>query len=209
AYPPNPVGRGWHREENVGRLNGQPLPNLERPGTPVRVPWDNAAPAAFGPLGRGWRDRLRYAGTYDDHWQEEVFPFLPADFDTRYFQAAPEDQQIDPPAPGTEVLLRHLTHAGTTAFRLPETRLPITFGRRKQGDHQVEARPDTIVIRPDDGVFTLSWRASLPLARDLFEISDCIIGRRPKGFWRARKMGKRYYPKLSRVGGPARTEDAA
>ncbi|MEM9755458.1 MAG: DUF2169 domain-containing protein, partial [Pseudomonadota bacterium] len=43
AYPPNPVGRGWHREENVGRLNGQPLPNLERPGTPVRVPWDNAA----------------------------------------------------------------------------------------------------------------------------------------------------------------------
>jgi len=43
----------------------------------------------FGPIGRGWSERLKYAGTYDDDWLENVFPFLPA-----YYQAAPADQQL-------------------------------------------------------------------------------------------------------------------
>jgi hypothetical protein len=30
------------------------------------------------------------AGTYDEHWLNETRPFLPADFDDQYFQAAPQ-----------------------------------------------------------------------------------------------------------------------
>ena len=58
----------------------------------MTVPWGAYRPMALGPVGRGWRPRLSYAGTYDQHWIDEVFPFLPADFDDRYYQAAPEDQ---------------------------------------------------------------------------------------------------------------------
>lgn len=40
-------------------------------------------------MGRSWQPRLRYAGTYDQHWMDERLPFLPEDFDLRYFQSAP------------------------------------------------------------------------------------------------------------------------
>ena len=60
----------------------------------VRDPHSDYAPVAFGPLGRGWPLRARFGGTYDDKWLKDDFPFLPKDFDERYYQAAPEDQQI-------------------------------------------------------------------------------------------------------------------
>ena len=66
--------------------------------------------------------RYPYAGTYDQHWIDEVFPFLPADFDDRYYQAAPEDQWIDEPQGGEEVVLVNLTPEGRTSFRLPPGR---------------------------------------------------------------------------------------
>ena len=49
-------------------------------------------------MGRGWPGRIEYGGTYDQNWIDNVFPFLPADFDDRYYQMAPPDQQTDPPA---------------------------------------------------------------------------------------------------------------
>ena len=52
---------------------------------------------SFGPVGRGWHPRLGYAGTYDQNWLDNVFPFLPADFRDDYYQAAPADQQIASP----------------------------------------------------------------------------------------------------------------
>ena len=64
---------------------------------------------------RNWPPRYSYAGTYDQHWIDEVFPFLPADFDDRYYQAAPEDQWIDEPQGGEEVVLVNLTPRGPHA----------------------------------------------------------------------------------------------
>ena len=52
---------------------------------------------SFGPMGRGWPGRIEYGGTYDQNWIDNIFPFLPPDFDDRYFQMAPPDQQIDLP----------------------------------------------------------------------------------------------------------------
>ena len=97
-YPPNPVGRGWHYHRYLERITGSPLPNTGEPGDPVRDPQGNYRPMAFGPIGRGWPSRIRHAGTYDQDWIDNVFPFLPADFDIRYYQCAPEDQQIAAPA---------------------------------------------------------------------------------------------------------------
>jgi hypothetical protein len=95
--------------------------------------WGDNRPASFGPLGRGWPERLRFAGTYDQAWNDDVFPFLPRDFDPRHYQASPADQQIPFPAKGTEVLLANLTPEGNTAFRLPEGDLPVHFVRARDG----------------------------------------------------------------------------
>ena len=76
---------------------GAPVSNTEEIRDPVRDPGGKYRPMAFGPIGRGWPSRIRHAGTYDQDWIDNVFPFLPADFDTRYFQCAPEDQQVGAP----------------------------------------------------------------------------------------------------------------
>jgi hypothetical protein len=194
AYRPNPVGLGFHDPRNQDRLAGQPLPNTEAPGEPVTSPWGDHAPMSYGPVGRGWSQRLRWAGTYDERWQQEVFPFLPADFDDRYYQAAPEDQWIAYPRGGEEVVLVGLTPEGRTRFRLPpRLAMPVTFAHRTKGDIATEARPDTLLIEPDRRRLCMTWRVSQPLDDEIFEISHAIVGPRPRGFWRARRLGKRYY----------------
>jgi hypothetical protein len=197
AYPSNPFGRGWHRVKNQGRILGRPLPNLEHPGEPVAVPWGSYRPAGLGIRARSIPDRLRFAGTYDQRWQDEVFPFLPADFDERYHQAAPLDQQLPWPAGGEEVVLVNLVPEGRTHFRLPVVDLPVVFLLRDGG--RVEQRPvlDTILIEPDARRVCLTWRTSVALRRDLFEVPEAVVGRRSRAFWRARELGKTYLPSLS------------
>ncbi|MBN6151684.1 DUF2169 domain-containing protein [Xanthomonas sp. AmX2] len=48
------------------------------------------------------------------------FPFLPQDFDNRYFQAAPDDQQIPCLRGGEDVLLLNLTPRSARAFASPK-----------------------------------------------------------------------------------------
>jgi hypothetical protein len=209
AYLPNPVGRGWHRIENARLVTGAPLPNIEAPGRPVAAPWDACPPMSFGPMGRGWPDRLRHAGTYDDAWTDEVFPFLPRDFDPRYYQAAPEDQQIPFPAGGETVTLVNLTPEGRVSFRLPPAEMPVLFVRKRAEDMALKAPLDTVVIRPDARRLTLTWRASVPLRRDIFEVPECILGPRSAAFWRARRLGKNYYPSLGKLVRSRRDEELA
>ena len=109
AYLPNPVGRGWHKHLKNEWVDGAPLPNIEAIGEAVSFPTDKRLPVALGPLGRGWPQRARYAGTYDDAWLADVFPFLPKDFDERYYQAAPEDQQLPLPKAPLDVLRQRIT----------------------------------------------------------------------------------------------------
>jgi len=46
------------------------------------------------PLASAWPARARYTGTYDARWKAERWPWLPEDFDFRFFQVAPEDQRL-------------------------------------------------------------------------------------------------------------------
>ena len=91
----------------------------------MTFPSDKYKPMALGPLGRGWSSRARYAGTYDQQWLDDVFPFLPKDFDVRYYQAAPEDQQIPLPKGPMEVLLSGFTADGVRQFTLPHFEAPV------------------------------------------------------------------------------------
>jgi hypothetical protein len=118
-------------------------------------------------LGRGWQPRIGHAGTYDQAWIDNVFPFLPADFDDRYHQSAPEDQQIDPPAGGEEVVLVNLTPAGRITFGLPTVEVPVVFIPRDGSKEETRAVLDTVVIEPDQDRILLAWRASRPLRRNM------------------------------------------
>jgi hypothetical protein len=200
VYLPNPIGIGFASVTNQSRLNGQPLPNTEAIGEDVTSPYGKYRPMAFGPMGRGWPDRLRYGGTYDDHWKDNVFPFLPADFDDRYFQMAPEDQQIAFPQGGAPVILVNLTPQGREEFGLPETALPIRIFRGRETCFDAAPRPDTLIFDPEARVFMLVWRVWVPMRRIITEFSEAWIGAPTPAMRRAFETGKRYIRRLEPAG---------
>ncbi len=192
VYRDNPVGIGFATVTNQSKLTGQPLPNTEAVGDEVTSPYGKYRPMALGPVGRGWPDRARYGGTYDEHWEKNVFPFLPADFDERYYQMAPEDQQIGFPATGTPVILVNLTPRGREEFRLPETPLPLRVFRGRDVCFDAVPRPDTLIFDPEARVFMLVWRISVPMRRHITEFTEAWIGRPTPAMERAFETGKRY-----------------
>ncbi len=188
AFMPNPVGRGFHKQLRSDWVDGTLMPNTEESNQAVVMPnADKYRPMAFGPVGRGWEPRYKLAGTYDDQWLEEHFPFLPPDFDEGYFQAAPVDQQIPHPQGGEEIVLVNLTPAGRVAFALPAFDAPIHFFP-KEGDRE-DGRLvlDTIVLEPDLGRFQLTWRATRPLKKNMFELKQVLVGRKSTSWWAMRR----------------------
>jgi hypothetical protein len=192
SYLPNPVGRGWHHHIHRELVINAPLSNTEEIRDPVSDPGGRYKPMAFGPIGRGWPSRIQYAGTYDQNWVDNVFPFLPADFDSRYFQCAPEDQQIAHPRGGETVLLINLTPDGRREFALPSIDMPIVFFRRRADRVVTKGTLDTLLFEPDAERFSMVWRASLQLQRDIFEVPQVTVGRMTRAWWRSIETGKSF-----------------
>lgn len=194
TYLENPVGVGFRPVSPRDAVAGQPLPNTEELQAPVVKVNGGYRPMGFGPIGRNWAPRYRLAGTYDQEWQDDKFPFLPDDFSPFYFQSAPVDQQIDHPRGGEEVVLTNLTPDGKRRFRLPRLSVPIEFTDADYRRDETEAVLDTIYLQPDIDRLQLVWRASRPVRRGLLEIRAVVVGRMPPNWYRARELGKAYNP---------------
>lgn len=192
SYKYNPVGTGWSRTKNQRLIPGLRLPNTQAVDEEIRSPFGDYKPMSFGPMGRGWPGRIEYGGTYDQNWIDNIFPFLPPDFDERYFQMAPVDQQIDLPKGGEEVQLVNLTPDGRVSFRLPSTALPITLFKGRQKAYEADIYPDTVLLEPEKRRFSLVWRLSQRIQRTIIDFSECWVGPPTPAMLRARSKGKRY-----------------
>lgn len=192
----NPVGVGFFKNPNLRIVEGTPLPNIEEPGRPINKYTDNPGPAGFGTLGRNWHPRIKYAGTYDDGWLKDKFPFLPDDFDTQYFQSAPADQQLDYLHGGEEVVCTNMTPDGTLKFTIPQVKVPLLF---RFTDKEVEVKPnlDTLIIEPDERRFILIWRANVPIGRKLNALREILVGMQPEPEAPKWRNAKRYFKSLS------------
>ncbi|HEX9749805.1 MAG TPA: DUF2169 domain-containing protein [candidate division Zixibacteria bacterium] len=199
-YPSNHAGVGYHHNTSLDSVVGQPLPNTQEPENPVTNPRGVYRPMAFGAIGRSWDPRPQYAGTYDQRWIDDVFPFLPKDFRNEYFQCAPPDQQCDYLRGGEAVALVNLTPLGRCSFQLPTVVLPVEFTDIDSNRTRVDAVCDTLIIEPDQSRFMMVWRASLSLKRDIMAMRQAIVGTPPPGWKRARDTGKVYYPSLAALG---------
>jgi len=164
--PRNPIGRGFVTRK--AGLPGQLAPNIEYPNLPSR-------PAGFGPVCSHWSPRRERAGTYDDNWHETRKPLVPADFDDRFFQAAPDDQQATGYLRGGEqVDLVNLTPEGSLRFRVPRVALGFVtrFGRRMV-HHR--ANLHTVMIEPDVRRVLLVWQTTLPCHDDVDALTETRI----------------------------------
>ena len=192
AYKDNPVGLGYADAFSESWLNGRPVANTEAVGDEIVSPFERYRPMALGPIGRAWPERRRYAGTYDQSWIDTVFPFLPADFDERYYQTAPQDQQVDPPAPGTPVVVVGMTPSGRAEFRLPETRLPVRVHRKREIAFNDRVLPDTLIFDCEAGVLMSVWRIWIPIRRQISEFSEAWVGTPTAQMLRAWRSGRIY-----------------
>jgi hypothetical protein len=201
-YATNHAGVGYSENTTAEVIDGKPLPNTEETGRKVQDPQGRYRPMAFGPLGRSWQPRIKWAGTYDEKWLDERFPFLPDDFDERYYQCAAEDQQTDYLQGGELVELTNLTPEGRTTFRLPkQLRVTVLFLLRTGEMIEAPAALDTLLLEPDRRQFTLAWRTAHPVCRTIREIQQIIVGRTARDWEdeqnRQRRLaGKQRFPSL-------------
>lgn len=163
--PRNPVGTGF-RGKRSGFEEGVRLPNLEDPERPVRRYTDRVPPVGFGFTSPAWQPRAAFGGTYDDAWAAERMPFLPKDFDRRFFNAAPIDQVAPGYLKGDEpVVVANASASGRLQFYLPAVPAPECLVEvRGRKDVPVRTRLDTVIINTDDEILILLWRGLLPIA---------------------------------------------
>ena len=172
--PRNPIGAGFAvRKEH---LFGAPAPNLERANHLIRNWNDRPDPVGFGPIPGHWSPRVELAGTYDEKWQRERQPLLAEDFDERYFQCAPADQQMPGFLKGGEsVELSNLTLNEGLHFRLP--RVTLGFSTRFDDGSRELHRADlhTVILEPDLPRLSVIWHTHLPCHHKVLKLLTTTI----------------------------------
>ena len=155
----NPVGVGYLGNRKPKEMKGLPLPNLEDPTQLIKKPTDRPAPACVGFVAPAWEPRLHYAGTYDDQWSKKRAPYLPEDFDSRFFNAASNGLVCQSYLKGGEpVVVTNMSPDGPLQFNLPVVVLEAMV--RIAGEEQTPPlNLETVLIEPNERRFTMLWRA--------------------------------------------------
>lgn len=192
SHPENLIGMGYSKSTGLFTVHGMQLPNLMALGESAHKPYSNTAAVAFSVLSKTAQSRRKYAGTYDEKWQQNTFPFLPEDFDERFYQSAPLDQQVDYPQGGETVELHNMMPGRPqVSFRLPRlTNMPIKILGKDYQVHSPQVVVDTLYFEPDHARFSVVWRASMPIKRRIQDIQTVAVGAICKNWWDAKLSGQ-------------------
>lgn len=164
----NPVGQGFRARQRREEIAGQLAPNLIDPD-------DEERPAGYGFIAPNWRPRLDHAGTYDDAWQRQRAPYLPQDFDARYFNAAhPDLIAAEYLTGGENVVLLNLSPRGRLQFDLPRCAFAVTV-RLDGADEKPEIHLETVLLEPDDDRLTMLWRAAVPCDKKALKVEQVTV----------------------------------
>ena len=159
----NPVGIGF----GAKHLENPTLPNVEYMDCLIKSINDRPRPAGLGAIPMSWKQRLMYAGTYDETWKNERFPLPPLDLNPRFYNAAPVDQIFQPKLKSPEQLTLFNLHRSRPEFKL---NIPghtfICTARIKQETLPHTMEIDTCLIEPDEQRLTLTYISRIPLCSD-------------------------------------------
>lgn len=100
----NPLGTGIVDPETADRALKYNAPQIEGQNEPIETVDGEYNPQGFAPIHPAWRFRQQYVGTYDQNWLETQHPFLPPDFDYRFYNCAHPDLIFDPYLKGNEII---------------------------------------------------------------------------------------------------------
>lgn len=169
----NPVGTGFAiRQEHCV---GMRLPNIEYPDHLISSWKHRPPPAGLNAVDCSWSPRRDLAGTYDEQWLENRFPLWAEDFDPRYRNCAPSDQQAPGFFQGGEVIdLINLSREGKLTFELPKIHL---FFQTRFGAECVEhhAQLCTVIVEPEIPRVIMSWQTHLVCNHRADELDETIV----------------------------------
>lgn len=172
--PRNPVGRGF-RGARGQDMEGSPLPNLEDPRAPIVDAGDRAAPACFAPIAPAWSPRKEYAGTYDEAWRRRRAPYLPADFDPRFFHTAPAELVAPAYLRGGEpVQVVNAAPEGPLRWTLPICRLNVEVQIAGVWT-SLQPRLETVLFEPDARRCCMVWRATCPCDKQVLQLERASV----------------------------------
>jgi uncharacterized protein YjbI with pentapeptide repeats len=165
-FPRNPLGRGAQAEGSA-IVPGSDLPNIEYPDRPLRSP-DRGEAAGFGPIPDSWPQRLQKFGRFDDEYLKDRWPLPPRDMNWGFFNAAPEDQQLDGFVRGDEELYFENLHPAIPHYRsqLPGVRVRCFVNERQRAQYrlrEIQMRLDTVWVDMDAETLVLVWRGHVEL----------------------------------------------
>ena len=171
----NPIGCGFAGKRKVKEMNGLPLPNLEDPRQLLQRIGDVVNPAGFGFLSPNWQPRLSFAGTYDEQWQTKQAPYLPSDFDLRFFNMAHPDLVYPGYLTGGEpVQISGVNPNGVLQFNLPEFTIRADVAVKSRTE-QPNFNLETVLIEPDELLLGMTWRAEIPCDKEVLKIREVDI----------------------------------
>ena len=169
----------------LANINGQGLyraPQIEQPELPFDGTERDYPTLGLGPIARWWQTRQALAGTHDEAWKATQWPKSPTDHDYRYWNCAPEDQQIPYPQGGEEIVLANLTpplagHPGPVRFALPQQDMSLLA--------RLQAGPMLLLPMAIDTVVIDLQAATLAVVRRVLVPSDLDVRQFELGTWSA------------------------
>jgi hypothetical protein len=171
--PLNPLG--VRRPASAAEL--LPMAQIESSKEDYSQPFAARPFQGFGPIPPFWRDRQKFAGTYDDQWLKSRHPLLPEDFDYRFYQCAHPRLICDGYLRGDETFeLFRLSQLESVEFSLPAVQPFARFLWNDDRQVAMNLNLDGVHInaRSPDIMIDLTWRGWLPICPNFFRIDlDC------------------------------------
>lgn len=163
----NPLGIGKIDREYSDHTKSVAAPQIESPDDPIKEPFKNYRPQNFGPIPPAWLPRRPLGGTYDEHWQDNVWPAWPTDYSFAYHNSAHPDLVIYPYLWGNEQITLTGMSEGieTCVFSLPAEQVMVDFVRADNTTERKNMVMDTVFLdinsaRRRDWRVYLSWRVN-------------------------------------------------
>ncbi len=160
----NPSGVGVAK--NKIDLVGKPAPQIEHPAYPHKSAGDRHPPVGFGAILPHWSPRRDHGGTFDAVWERTRMPFLPLDFDNRYYNVAHPSLIFEEALVEKDpIAVLGMTPSGLFSLEIP--RFPVVLRGRmdRSGIRGVRPPVDTVIVEPSRSRFEIVVRSAFPVGR--------------------------------------------
>ena len=171
----NPVGTGHAGKRKSSEMTGVALPNIEDPAQLINSIADQPMPAGFSYLAPTWQPRVNFVGTYDDAWKTTRAPYLPEDFDKRFFNMAHPDLVYPGFLQGGEsVQISNMHPRGNLQFNIPQIRLVSRVDVNNRTENP-EFYMETLILEPNQLQLAMVWKAALSIDKEALKVKQVTI----------------------------------